>query len=90
MPSPQGLLCPIEEARPISLQEAAARDFRASTLHVDGSMQSLSLVLCNDQPQTFGAPDVLRLSVDQVMVKYVMEQNFHDRPPDQVRSGVPP
>lgn len=51
-------------------------------------MQSISLVLCNDKPQTFGAPDVLRVSVDQLMVKYVMEQHFHDRPPDQVSAAV--
>ena len=50
---------------------------------MDGSMQSISVVLCNDKPQTFGAPDVLRISIDQLVVKYVMEQNFHDRPPDQ-------
>ena len=68
----------------LNLQENAARDFRPSCLHMDGSMQSISIVLCNDKPQTFGAPDVLRVSIDQMMVKYVMEQHFHDRPPDQV------
>ena len=51
-------------------------------------MQSISVVLCNDKPQTFGAPDVLRVSVDQLMVKHVMEQHFHDRPPDQVKLVV--
>jgi len=68
----------------LCLQEEAARAFRPSVFHMDGSVQTVSLVLCNDKPQTFGAPDVLRLSVDQLTVKYVMERRFHDRPPDQV------
>ena len=67
-----------------ALQEAAAREFRPSAFHMDGSMQTVSLVLCNDKPQTFGAPDVLRLSLDQLAVKYMMDMRFHDRPPDQV------
>lgn len=71
--------------RRASEQEAAAREFRPSILRVDGTMQSLSLVLCNDKPQTFGAPDVLRLTVEQLVFKYATDQRFHDRPPDQVR-----
>ena len=54
-------------------------------MHIEGTLQSVSLVLCNDKPQTFGAPDVLQLSTDQVTAKYIMHQHFHDRPPDQVR-----
>lgn len=52
---------------------------------MDGSVESISAVLCNDKPQTFGAPDVLRVSIEQVTAKYVMDQQFHDRPPSQVR-----
>ena len=69
------------------MQEAAAREFRPSAFHLDGSMQTVSLVLCNDKPQTFGAPDVLRLSLDQLAVKYMMDLRFHDRP---ARPGLTP
>lgn len=66
------------------LQEAAANEFRPTAIHMDGTIQGLALVLCNDKPQTFGAPDVLRLSIDQLALKYVVDQRFHDRPADQV------
>ena len=75
---------PVSQPHRALPQEAAAREFRPSAFHLDGSMQTVSLVLCNDKPQTFGAPDVLRLSLDQLAVKYMMDLRFHDRPPDQV------
>ena len=51
---------------------------------MEGSIEGFAAVLCNDKPETFGAPDVLRLSVEQVNAKYVMDQYFYDRPPSQV------
>ena len=48
------------------------------------AVQNVSLVLCNDQPQTFGAPDVLQLSASRVSLFFAQHTQFPDRPPSQV------
>jgi hypothetical protein len=48
-------------------------------------MQNVSLVLCNDRPTTFGAPDVLEVSGDHLNIQYSNHCRFSDRPPNQVR-----
>lgn len=59
-------------------------EFRPTKLEVDLNVQSMSVVLCNDKPQTFGAPDVLQLSVDALALQYHVDQSLPDRPPNQV------
>ncbi|KAK9815754.1 hypothetical protein WJX72_009012 [[Myrmecia] bisecta] len=76
-PLPQAL--PAAPATQLQMNSA----FRPTKLSISGTLQSLALVLCNDQPQTFGAPDVLELCTDLVCVQYAMDRHFADRPPDQ-------
>lgn len=64
------------------LQQLAA--FRPSKLTMEAGMQSIAVVLCNDKPQTFGAPDVLQLSTHRVIVQWSQDTQFPDRPPNQV------
>ena len=58
--------------------------FRPSKLKMEAALQSIAVVLCNDQPQTFGAPDILQLSTNQVLVHWSQDTAFPDRPPNQV------
>ena len=64
-------------------QEDAAT-FRQSKLKLEAALQSIAVVLCNDKPQTFGAPDVLQLSTHQLIVQWTQDTEFPDRPPNQV------
>ena len=59
--------------------------FRPSKLRVDAAIRTVSLVLCNDKLTTYGAPDVLQVSVDQLEGHYYRNACFADRPPNQVR-----
>ena len=54
-------------------------------MQLEAAIRSVSLVLCNDKPQTFGAPDVLQLTCNQMALQYAMSQQFHDRPANQAR-----
>jgi hypothetical protein len=59
--------------------------FRASRIRASLSMQSVAGVLCNDQPTTFGAPDVLQLCAEEIKLQAARDMDFADRPPNQVR-----
>ncbi len=61
----------------------AVTEFRPSKISTNAVVESVSLVLCNDKPQTFGAPDVLQASADHLALQYSMDQQFADRPADQ-------
>lgn len=63
------------------LQDA---DFRPTSVDVNGTAQAVSLVLCNDKPTTFGAPDVLDFCADNLKLSFTLDQSFSDRPPNQV------
>ena len=65
------------------LQDA---DFRPTSVDVNGTAQAVSLVLCNDKPTTFGAPDVLDFCADNLKLSFTLDQSFSDRPPNQVYS----
>ena len=58
--------------------------FRPSTLRLDVAIRTVSLVLCNDKLTTYGAPDVLQVSVDQLDGHFYRNACFADRPPNQV------
>ncbi len=57
--------------------------FRPSKLRVDVAMRAVSLVLCNDKLSTYGAPDVLQVSVDQLDAHFSRDRCFADRPSNQ-------
>lgn len=59
--------------------------FRPSKLRVDAAIRAVSLVLCNDKLTTYGAPDVLQVSVDQLDGHFYRTAAFADRPPNQAR-----
>ena len=46
-------------------QESA--DFRPQHFTMSASMIGAALVLCNDRPETFGAPDVLEVCLETVL-----------------------
>ena len=43
-------------------------------------VQQATAVLCNDKPETFGAPDVLQCSMAGVSLAYDMATLLPDRP----------
>ena len=47
-------------------------------------MAGVALVLCNDRPETFGAPDVLEVCGDRLQLQLCSERQFSDRPANQV------
>lgn len=57
--------------------------FRPSKLRVDAAMRAVSLVLCNDKLSTYGAPDVLQVSLDQLDAHFSRDRCFADRPSNQ-------
>ena len=70
--------------------------FRPSKLRVDATAAGVSLVLCNDKLSTYGAPDVLQLSVEELDGHFSKHHLFADRPANQVggfccqHCGAPP
>ncbi len=59
-------------------------DFRPTSVDVNATAEAVSLVLCNDKPTTFGAPDVLDFCADKLELSFTLDQSFSDRPPNQV------
>ena len=57
--------------------------FQPSTTEVEATVQSAAVVLCNDKPQTFGAPDVLQVTASRMSAHYTTSMFFSDRPPNQ-------
>lgn len=57
--------------------------FQSSTTEIEATVQSAALVLCNDKPQTFGAPDVLQVTASRMSAHYTTSMFFSDRPPNQ-------
>ena len=57
--------------------------FQSSTMEIEATIQNAAVVLCNDKPQTFGAPDVLQVTASQASGQYTMSMFFPDRPPNQ-------
>lgn len=68
---------------PVQAVQDRTPGFRPSKMQMDAALQSIAVVLCNDKPQTFGAPDVLQLSTHQVLVHFAQDTEFPDRPPNQ-------
>lgn len=62
--------------------------FRPSQLRVDAAVRAVSLVLCNDKLSTYGAPDVLQMSLDQLDAHFARDRCFADRPSNQARLSL--
>jgi len=58
--------------------------FRPSGLKIAVSFDTISFVLCNDKPETFGAPDVLQLCFSDGIASVDMAALLPDRPPNAV------
>jgi hypothetical protein len=58
--------------------------FRPHGLKISASFERLALVLCNDKPETFGAPDVLHISISDGEATLDMASLLPDRPPNAV------
>ncbi|KAL6785838.1 hypothetical protein ACKKBG_A00370 [Auxenochlorella protothecoides x Auxenochlorella symbiontica] len=67
---------------PASPRRAAA-PFRPYSLQISARAASLTAVLCNDKPETFGAPDVLLAGVSEVEAGYDTALVLPDRPPNK-------
>jgi len=59
---------------------AGARPFQPESLQIAASVESAELVLCNDKPETFGAPDVLQYSMTEANLSYDSATVLPDRP----------
>lgn len=57
-----------------------AAPFRPSSLQIHLGVQQATAVLCNDKPETFGAPDVLQASLANVVLAYDTATLLPDRP----------
>ena len=57
--------------------------FQSSATEIEATVQNAAVVLCNDKPQTFGAPDVLQVTASRVSAHYTTSMFFPDRPPNQ-------
>jgi len=57
-----------------------ANPFRPHSMQVTIALESVAAVLCNDKPETFGAPDVLQLSFCEANLAYDAATMLPDRP----------
>jgi hypothetical protein len=62
-------------------------EFRPLLLKLKVDAGAIALLLCHDRSGSFGAPDVLEVSLDRLSAKYSMECRLSDRPPDQVHNN---
>lgn len=65
-----------------------APPFRPSSLQIHVNAQQATAVLCNDKPETFGAPDVLQCSLASVVLAYDTATLLPDRPPNKAGACV--
>lgn len=65
-------------------EQPVEKEFRPSGVQMSASFERLALVLCNDKPETFGAPDVLNLCLSDGEASLDMASLLPDRPPNAV------
>ncbi len=63
-----------------SLNKAKVNPFRPHSMQVTIALENVAAVLCNDKPETFGAPDVLQLSFCEASLAYDAATMLPDRP----------
>ena len=64
----------------ISTSKTELNPFRPHSLQVTIALENVAAVLCNDKPETFGAPDVLQLSFCEATLAYDAATMLPDRP----------
>ena len=55
-------------------------------MNVELQLSGCSLVLCDDKPNSFGAPDVIQLGLDQLVLRYTGDLRYHDVAPEMTGS----
>ena len=53
---------------------------------VDVRVKSLAVVLCDDKPKSYGAPDVLTAAIERLGVQYSLDKRYFDHLPEQTGS----
>lgn len=82
----------VDSAKTIVLHDTADKPtdnqtkdiFRPSGLKIAASFDRISFVLCNDKPETFGAPDVLQFCFSDGVASVDTAALLPDRPPNAV------
>ena len=67
-------------ATEVSVKAPPAKPFRPHSIQVTANLENVAAVLCNDKPETFGAPDVLQLSFCEASLAYDAATMLPDRP----------
>jgi hypothetical protein len=62
------------------MQAVASPLTSLAPLQVDLDLSEVSLVVCNDRPNSFGAPDVLQAVASGVALRYHCDQQLPDHP----------
>ena len=70
--------------KPTDNQKKDKDIFRPSGLKIAASFDKIAFVLCNDKPETFGAPDVLQFCFTDGVASVDMAALLPDRPPNAV------
>ncbi|KAL4553401.1 hypothetical protein Ndes2526B_g03263 [Nannochloris sp. 'desiccata'] len=63
-----------------SSNKPKVNSFRPHSMQVTIALENVAAVLCNDKPETFGAPDVLQLSFCEANLAYDAATMLPDRP----------
>jgi hypothetical protein len=64
----------------VSVSKTKVNPFRPHSMQVTIALENVAAVLCNDKPETFGAPDVLQLSFCEASLAYDAATMLPDRP----------
>jgi len=62
--------------------QSAAAEFRRAATRVDLQAAGLSVVLCDDKPSTFGAPDILQAAAAPLLLLHASERRLVDAAPE--------
>lgn len=79
-----GIAVLTRQATSCAEEQPVEKEFRPSGVQMSASFERLALVLCNDKPETFGAPDVLNLCLSDGEASLDMASLLPDRPPNAV------
>ena len=62
--------------------------FKPHSIQVSATLQHVAAVLCNDKPETFGAPDVLQITFCEATIGYDAATMLPDRPANKAARVV--
>ncbi|KXZ47067.1 hypothetical protein GPECTOR_38g304 [Gonium pectorale] len=61
----------------------ASWSFRPSSTALDVDVKSLAIVLCDDKPKSYGAPDILTAAAERLVLQYTTDKRYLDHMPEQ-------